>query len=472
MLTYMPIITALKSGLIKPEDFIAYTPDKKRSMYVKGHFEDSDKETEFDLGWHAIIYKGFGVLLVADKATKATITASSDGINIKTLEDYSNLYRNESLQSVGVALTTDLNRKIPKTLRLDGVWSVLEPELAEYFRRRKARRDYNLAMSHSFSGGRSHNCRRRQSYSPSTRTSRTFDILHMQPILFIPPDTIVGIKDDDKAGKTKKNGFKLYPSKSKSHSKYLKQDLEITNKPMWVPIVEAIHAKAVLDTDFVEYTPDKASVSFSPNETNTEDIQTAETEYDMGGWHPILLKEGTKYLPYLIATHCSNFELEIRLQSEPSDYMHCGSIIGKNQFDIGVELLERYAKIYSSKELNVQAIPLNEKLYDALDWNLKSKDDAYYLADTFTYNWFFAAGYPLHVYGLSKNFDKYMGLKWIAEGVHGYKHCEEPASKLPIRIAIPLPEDIMVQVYNCQYDGSNEKKALKLKLASKEEKSK
>lgn len=471
MLTYMPIITALKSGLIKPEDFIAYTPDKKRSMYVKGHFEDSDKETEFDLGWHAIIYKGFGVLLVADKATKATITASSDGINIKTLEDYSNLYRNESLQSVGVALTTDLNRKIPKTLRLDGVWSVLEPELAEYFRRRKARRDYNLAMSHSFSGGRSHNRRRRQSYSHSTRTSRTFptyDILHMQPILFIPPDTIVGIKDDDKTGKTKKNGFKLYPSKSKSHSKYLKQDLEITNKPMWVPLVEAIRAKSISNTDFVEYIPDKASVSFSPNETNAEHIQTAETEYDMGGWHPILLKEGTKYLPYLIATHCSNFELEIRPQSEPSDYMYCGRIIGKNQFDIGVELLERYAKIYSSKELNVQAIPLNEKLFDALDWNLKSKDDAYYLADTFTYNLFFADRHGR----LTEYHDKYMGLKWIAEGLHGYKQCEFTLYKLPIRIAIPLPEDIMVQVYNCQYDGSNEKKALKLKLASKEEKSK
>lgn len=36
MSTYMPIIDALKSGFIKPEDFVAYTPDEKRRMYTKG----------------------------------------------------------------------------------------------------------------------------------------------------------------------------------------------------------------------------------------------------------------------------------------------------------------------------------------------------------------------------------------------------------------------------------------------------
>lgn len=455
MSTYVPIITALKSGLIKPEEFVAYTPDEKRRMYVQGGFlfDSERKETEFDLGWHAIIYKGYGVLLVADKVTEATITVSSEyGINIKTLEDYANLYQNKSLHSIGVALTSELFNEIPESLRHDEVWVYSNTQ--KTFRKCQTRRNtYNPAIPHDH--------RRHYGF--------TYRIKHMQPTIFIPPDTIVEIDPENQIGKSKENGFKLHPRNSFNISKFPEQCLESANVPMWVPFIEAVCARAVLDTDFVEYVPNKASVSFKPEETNTENIQIAETEYQMGGWHPIVLKKGNTYLPYLVATHCSKFKLNIFPETDYCGQGFCIRTEGKNQFEIGIELLERYAKIYSSKELNAEALPFNEELFDALDWNLISKDDIYYLADTFTYNFHFAAGYPLSSNGLSENYEQRMGLKWIAQGLYGYKQCKEPVSNLSIRIAILLSENVMVQINNQKYDGSTEEKALKLMLASKEE---
>ncbi len=455
MLTYMPIITALKSGFINPEDFVAYAPDEKRSMYTQDFlFSSKEKQTEFDLGWHAVIYKEFGVLLVADKATEATITVlGNNGISIKTLEDYANLYQNKLLQSIGVALTPELIQEIPESLRRNNVWcSNIQ---RTFFGRQTRRYTYNPAIPHDH----------------SRHSGPTYSTEHMQPILFIPPDTIVEIDRKSQIGKNKGNGFRLHPRNSFFTSKLPKQCSGV-NKPQWVPLAEAVRARAVFDMDFVEYIPNKASVSFSPEETNTENTQTAETEYDMGGWHPIVLRKGNVYLPYLVATHCSKFRLEVFPKTDNCCQGYCARTKGKNQFDIGVELLKRYANIYSCKKLNVQAIPFNEEIFDKLDWNLIFKDDTYYLADTFTHKFHFAAGFPLSAYGLSENYELRMGLKWIAQGIYGYKQCEEPVHKLSIRVAIPLPKDIMVQIDNPQYDGSTEKKALKLKLASKEEKSK
>lgn len=441
MSTYIPLITALKSGIIKPEDFVAYTPDKKRSMFTEAVlFGTEIKETEFDLGYHAVVYKDFGVLLVADKATKETITTSNDfGIGAKTLEEYSDLYKNEALQSTGVAPTAEILHEIPENLRLDNVWYVA----TSTFRRRSYHRNYNPAYPHDH-----------RRYS-----GPTYDIKPMQPMLFIPPDTIVEIEEDSKVGKPQKNGFKLHPRKSLTISKLPAECLEFASTPIWVPLTEAVRTKAILSTDFVEYVPDKASVSFSPEETNTESIQTAETEYDMGGYHPIILKKGKAYRPYLVATHCSKFKLEIWPETKEIRRWPLDRIIGKNQFDIGTELLNRYAQIYSCTNLNVQAIPFTEELFDALDCNLILEHDTYFLANTFAYNFQF----------ITETHERRMGLMWIAHSIRGYyKHATEVMSKLSIRIAIPLPENIMVQINHPQYDGSTEERALKIKLADKE----
>lgn len=478
MSTYVPIIVALKSGLIKSDEFVSYTPDKKRKMRLqkRAFFNDFEKETEFGLGWHPVMYKNFGVLLVSDKATEATITEFADnGISIKTLEDYANLYQNESFQSIGVALTKELLEDIPKALIHDDVWICSNVPT----KRRQTPRPYNPAIPHDH---RRH-------------FGQTYCIKHMQPTIFIPPDTIVEIDNESQTGNSKRKEFKLHPRNSFNP----KICLEFTDTPMWVPINEAIRARTIFDTDFVEYIPDKATVNFSKEETNAKAIQTAETEYNIGGWHPIVMRKGETYQAYLVSTHCSKFELEIPpdsynepfnigiegenqtdngiqfLKSNPNIYRNenLEGIEGKNQFNNGIQLLNKYAKIYSCKELNVQGIPFNEELFDALNLNLKAKEDHYYLATAFA-NTENRRIRTKNICGESYYYHKFkliMGLKWISYGLGKYKQSDMLIHMLPIRIAIPLPENIMVQINNSQYDGSTEKKALKLKLAIKEESS-
>lgn len=52
-------------------------------------------------------------------------------------------------------------------------------------------------------------------------------------------------------------------------------------------IITALKLGLIKPKDFVEYVLDKASVSFSPEETNTQNVQTASTEYNMGSWYAI-----------------------------------------------------------------------------------------------------------------------------------------------------------------------------------------
>ena len=52
-----------------------------------------------------------------------------------------------------------------------------------------------------------------------------------------------------------------------------------------------------------------------------------------------------------------------------------------------------------------------------------------------------------------------MGLEWASDQGRLYGR---PFSKLPIRIAIKLPRNIMVQINNPQHDGSTEEKSIKL----------
>ncbi len=400
---YMPIITALKKGLIKPDEFIAYEPDKERRIYIRSDIlNKAEKQTEFNLGWHAVIYKDFGVLLVADKVTKATLSVSEDcKINLDTLERFANLYKNKSLQATGIVPTAKLIGEIPHRLVRDNI-------MVYSAKQKNLKRGYK----------------------------------NVQPMLFIPPDTIVKI--EQQAGKSKENGFKLYPRSSFETCK--------ESKTMWVPLIEAIQAQIISVADLIEYIPDKAEVSFSPEETNTNEWQITETEYNLGGWHPILLKQDNEYQPYLIATNSSKFELKIFPETKVYNTLR---IIGQNQYENGVKLLERYAKIYDNKRLTAKAIPINDKIFDTLDEKLTTSKEYYYLAATFS-----------HKQRLKINDGKYyeeiMGLEWASDQGRLYGR---PFSKLPIRIAIKLPKDIMVQINEPQYDGSIEEKAIKLKLS-------
>ena len=130
-------------------------------------------------------------------------------------------------------------------------------------------------------------------------------------------------------------------------------------------------------------------------------------------------------------------------------------IIGQNQYENGVKLLERYAKIYDNKRLTAKAIPINDKIFDTLDEKLTTSKEYYYLAATFSYK------QRLKIND-GKYYEEIMGLEWASDQGRLYGR---PFSKLPIRIAIKLPKDIMVQINEPQYDGAIEERAIKLKLS-------
>lgn len=82
-------------------------------------------------------------------------------------------------------------------------------------------------------------------------------------------------------------------------------------------------------------------------------------------------------------------------------------IIGQNQYENGVKLLERYAKIYDNKRLTAKAIPINDKIFDVLDEKLKTSRKNYYLAATFSYKKLLDANGR-------KYYEKIMGLEWAS----------------------------------------------------------
>lgn len=410
---YMPIITALKQGLIKPEEFVAYEPDEKRSIDLPDYLPNlAISKRKFYLGWHAIIYKNFAVLLIADNVTEEFIAISETRkMSTKELKSIVKPYKNKSLQTAEAIPTEELVKEIPSNLICNDI-------IVFYS---KKRRTYERGFK------------------------------KVQPMLFLPPDTVVEIDNDEQTGKFPKTGFKLYPRNS--------FNISMESNPIWVPLVEAMHANILSEKNFIEYIPDKGKVRFETEETNANKIQIAETEYDMGGWHPFILEKNGEYLPYLVATHCSKFELEIFPKTDIyPEGIEVLKYIGQNQFDHGIKLLERYAQIYNNKELNCKAVPLNEEMFDTLNKKKACNEESYYLANTFTYKM------PLR--SPKKCYVKIMGLEWVSDRRRAYG---SPYHKLPIRIAIQLPKDIMIQINESQYDGSTEEKAIKIKLAGKKE---
>ena len=122
----MLILDALQSGKLKQGDFVDYNPDKKREIYL--NYGRSYYATEFDLGWHAVTYKGFGVLLISDQPTKAELRVSSRGIEYNWLKKYAELYENNQFNTRSVVLTRELYNLIPEDLRKSDIFIEMEME--------------------------------------------------------------------------------------------------------------------------------------------------------------------------------------------------------------------------------------------------------------------------------------------------------------------------------------------------------
>ena len=443
MSTYMSLLKALQSGVIKSEDFIDYNPDEKRTIYLsKFGAADTDKLcNEFNLGWHPVLFKNYAVLLISDKATESKWRITGSHISFEWLEKYSKLYENKNLRSIGAVPTPELLKEIPDEFKKKDVWVYTHTRKSS-FRFEPPR--YAPSVTHH---------REYFSYHGHTYTTHT-----MQPIIFLPPNTVVEIDNQKDNVKTRKQGFKLYSSTS-PEANSIHNDFQ---EPMWISLTEALTTGTLSQTDFVEYVPDKASVTFSIKETHAEKVQTAETEYDMGGWHPLIVRDGDNYHLYIFPTHCSKFKLNIPVENEKATRGYCTEVEGEYQYNHGVELLTKYARIYSNNELDVHGIPFTEELFDALDWSLITEHDSYWLADTFSNDFHWAAGYPLSAYELSEYYKQRLGLKWIAMSSMGYKQCESAVSNMSIRVAVPFPNDVMVEINNLEHDGSSKEKALKL----------
>ncbi len=435
METYMSLLKALQSGIVKPEDFIDYNPDEIRYMHPRSFnpCTTTQLSNELDLGWHPVLYKDFAVLLVADKATETSWSIDGTHISFNLLEEYAKMYENKKLNTLGAVPTLELLSFIPAKLKKQNVWTFKQPQDKHYLPRPKRNPAYP------------HDHRVSRNIGPRL-TSKA-----MQPMVFIPSDTLVKIDDTIHNGKTKESGYILYSSQS-SEAKSTSKEFQATR---WISLTEAVMTRTISSTDFVEYIPDKASVTFYTQKTHAKHSQIAETEYDMGGWHPLIIKKGSVYLLYLVATHCSKFQLELPLEQRESGYVLCQFIEGENQFKNGVELLNSYARIYNNKKLNAQGIPLTEELFDALDDNLILEGDCYWLADTFQYKQQLAD---------FRKFDMELGLKWIAKGVSGYKQSEQPIHKQSIRVAVHFLKDVMVEINNPDHDGSSEEKALRIRV--------
>lgn len=284
MSTYMPILYALQSGKLKQEDFVDYMPEKMRHVYLM--HGRNEYTTEFDLGWHAVIYKGFGVLLVSDQPTKARIRYTENGIEYDELKKYATLYENNQFNSMSVALTTELYNMIPENLR--------KHDILVYSEKLKFRRYYNIRRNDAgVFGGR----------------NRDFHMYiymkNMLPTIFIPPDTIVEIEDGDEAGTTKEKSFKLFPRLSKENS-VSKTSLDEFKVPMWISLAEAMETRAISPDSFVEY------VSNKKNKFYIEEIYSYnDTLENTEGWHPQLISEKDDQYVQIVSRDCESFSSDV-----------------------------------------------------------------------------------------------------------------------------------------------------------------
>lgn len=335
MSTYLPILYALQSGKLKPEDFVEYAPDEMRNLYLMhGRCEYA---AEFDLGWHAVIYKEYGVFLVSDQPTKAYINVTENGVKYDVLKKYAALYDNKQFNTMSVALTSELYEMIPENLRKRDICICSE--------KAKFRRYSNFKRESSCLYGR--RTRNSQMYMGPT-FGPIYYKKNMLPIIFIPPDTIVDIKDCDGAGTTNQKAFKLFPRQSKPIcvSNYFLNQVKV---PTWVPLTEAMLIKAIFPEDFVEYFSNKE------NKFYIKDIyRSNETSEDGEGWHPQLVSDENNQYVQIVSRGCEDFYSHVY-----SDIKNGMVAFEDFEEDNPIQLLKIYAKLNLKKIKMLVTLPNN-----------------------------------------------------------------------------------------------------------------
>lgn len=322
MKEYVPILYALKSGKLKPEEFVEYNPNTVRYMNIHNpglfSFETNSVKAEFDLGWHAIIYKDFGVLLVASKETQKSIVAVNGCPSYDVFKSYASLYENPNFESNSVVLTRELYKEIPKEFIPENIWAYSKEAHASSFRRDSYYRRRDPSRTHSY-----------RNTGPRYYSHKMF------PTIFIPSDTIVEFEDGK--GATQETAFKLHPR----NCNLLNTQIKYFDKPMWVPLPEAMMARRIFDTNFIEY------ISNKENELVIEKA-SLEDKHALDGWNPILCIDEDTLSVQIVSASFDCFKTDVWddiLQGN----IKCDLFDNCSQHESNVRLLEIYAKLDASK---------------------------------------------------------------------------------------------------------------------------
>ncbi len=187
MPTYTRLIHALQTGMITSKDVISYNPSSERALKQ----DSCEIKNEFGLRWHPVIYKPDCILLIAEP-TDTKWTSASTCVPFKFFEAFAKLYENDRLHSIGAIPTPELLRLIPDSLKSEDVWTYIPPKTGSHS---------NFVKVY---------CHNR--YIP-TETSQEIYSKSMQPIVFLPINTVVEISSLSDDGSCAGHEFKLLPGK-------------------------------------------------------------------------------------------------------------------------------------------------------------------------------------------------------------------------------------------------------------------
>lgn len=213
---------------------------------------------------------------------------------------------------------------------------------------------------------------------------------------------------------------------------------------------------------FVSYKADKGKEVLCKNLTGNYE-QVFETEENML-WNLFLLKDKSKTdskqgKAYLIGRCVTSKRL--LLSSDKKCY--------KNAVKIMNSICE---KCYSNNELGLKATAMTVQIYKNLLRDLKLPHTRYWLANQGCINTSTECESGIIYYGINySELGNEKLFKMLYKSSDSYSEASEMnciCEDYPIRVVVPLPKDIFVELGNPEKDGSSPEKALKLFRPSKE----
>lgn len=234
-----------------------------------------------------------------------------------------------------------------------------------------------------------------------------------------------------------------------------------------VKMLEDPVQREAIEKLYIDYVPDKGTVSFPAEKTGINNIdkeiyclkkdgvQDAETETDLG-WH--ITKTNRRQL-IVVAHNVTKFKLTLR---------------GKIGWENGVELLQKYGQVcYSSDRLQAMGICLTKERYEDLSgWLKKITASSYWLADKSKKDIAKPPYFSLPT-GCFYGYGLYYVYNYRArENSLYYPRDKSYEDSLAIRPSAYLSLDTLLDMGDKYHDGSSPARAIKMRIGDlKEEQS-